>query len=159
MYNIRSFMAIINEFRKIYPLFNFTTDIIVGFPGETEEDFAQTLRIAQEVSFSHIHTFRYSVRKGTRAERMENQITEREKAARSTLVREISETNKTNYYTSMLGKEQTVLVEKILPGGIARGYGEHYIPIQFYDSLAIQNSFALVKVDSLGEKVLKGLKL
>jgi threonylcarbamoyladenosine tRNA methylthiotransferase MtaB len=159
MYNISSFMEIIIEFRKIYPLFNFTTDIMVGFPGETEEDFDQTLRIAREAAFTHIHTFRYSVRKGTRAERLENQVPERVKIARSALIREVSETNKANYYRSMLGKEQTVLVEKILRGGMARGYGEHYLPIQFRDPLAVQNSFVKVKVDSLFEKGLNGIRL
>jgi threonylcarbamoyladenosine tRNA methylthiotransferase MtaB len=159
MYNISSFMEIIIEFRKIYPLFNFTTDIMVGFPGETEEDFDQTLRIAREAAFTHIHTFRYSVRKGTRAERLENQVPERVKIARSALIREVSETNKANYFRSMLGKEQTVLVEKILRGGMARGYGEHYLPIQFRDPLAVQNSFVKVKVDSLFEKGLNGIRL
>jgi threonylcarbamoyladenosine tRNA methylthiotransferase MtaB len=152
-------MEIVNSFRKDYPWFNFTTDIIVGFPGETDEDFNQTLKIAKEAAFSHIHTFRYSVRKGTRAERMENQIPEREKVARSAHIREISETNKASYYSAMIGKEQNVLVEKILRGGIARGYGEHYLPIQFSDRLAIQNSFVKVKVDSFAEKGLSGIKI
>ncbi len=159
MYNISSFMEIVNEFRRLYPLFNFTTDIIVGFPGETEEDFAQTLRIAREASFSHIHTFRYSARKGTRAERMENPVPEHEKAARSSLIREISETNKRNYYTSMIGKEQTVLVEKILRGGVARGYGEHYLPIHFHFLSGSQNCFVKLKVDSIAEKGLNGILL
>jgi len=158
MYNVKSFMEIINEFRKSYPQFNFTTDIIVGFPGETETDFAQTLNIAKEAAFSHIHTFRYSVRKGTRAERMENHIPEREKAERSAQIREISEANKARYYSSMIGMEQTVLVEKILRGGMARGYGQHYLPILFRDPDAIQNSFVKVKVDSLFEQSLQGIK-
>jgi len=159
MYNVRSFMNIVDGFRKLYPLFNFTTDIIVGFPGETEEDFKQTMKIAREAAFSHIHTFRYSVRKGTRAERMENHIPEREKAARSAKIREISEINKSNYFLSMLGQEQTVLVEKILKGGIVKGYGEHYLPIQFRDPAAVQNNFVKVKIESLAEKGLTGRKI
>jgi threonylcarbamoyladenosine tRNA methylthiotransferase MtaB len=159
MYNVRSFMEIINGFRKVYPLFNFTTDIIVGFPGETEEEFAKTMNIAKEAAFSHIHTFRYSVRKGTRAERMENQIPEREKVLRSALIRDISESNKLKYYSSMIGMEQTVLVEKTLRGGIARGYGEHYLPIQFRDATARQNTFVKIKIDSVDEKGILGLKI
>ena len=159
MYNVKSFMAIINEFRKLYPRFNFTTDIIVGFPGETETDFAQTLSIAKEAAFSHIHTFRYSVRKGTRAERMENHIPEREKAERSALIRNVSDSGKAEYFAAMIGAEQTVLVEKILRGGIAKGYGEHYLPLQFRDSAAVQNSFVKVKIDSISDKVLSAGKL
>jgi len=159
MYNVRSFMEIINHFKKNDPFFNFTTDIIVGFPGETDEDFAQTMKIAREAEFSHIHTFRYSVRKGTRAERMENHIPEREKAARSALIREISETNRMKYYHAMIGREQTVLVEKVLRGGMAKGYGENYLPLQFKDPLAMQNSFVKVKIDFISEKVLSASKL
>jgi threonylcarbamoyladenosine tRNA methylthiotransferase MtaB len=159
MYNVRSFMDIVNAFRKIYPLFNFTTDIIVGFPGETEDDFNQTIKIAREAAFSHIHTFRYSVRKGTRAERMENQVSERVKIARSAMIREISDSNKEKYYTSMLGMEQNVLIEKVLRGGMAKGYGEHYIPIQFRDPVAVPNSFVKVKVGAIDEKVLRGIKI
>jgi len=159
MYNVRSFMEIVNEFRRLYPLFNFTTDLIVGFPGETDADFEQTLKIAKEAAFSHIHTFRYSVRKGTRAERMENHIPEREKAARSSLIREISESNKRDYYNSMLGKEQTVLVEKFLKNGTVQGYGEHYLPIEFRDPAAQQNTFVKVRLDSLTGRGLLAVKL
>jgi len=117
------------------------------------------MNIAREAAFSHIHTFRYSVRKGTRAERMENQVPEREKASRSALIREISDDNKSKYYSSILGMEQTVLVEKTLRGGMARGYGEHYLPILFHDPLAVQNSFVKVKIDAPAEKGLSGIRL
>lgn len=131
MYNVRGFMEIIERFKKEFPDFNFTTDIIVGFPGETDDDFEETCRVASLAEFSHIHTFRYSRRKGTRADRMEGQIPEKIKSERSERIREISEANKKKYYLSMTGKPQTVLIEKISPGGIAHGYGEHYIPVRF----------------------------
>lgn len=151
MYNVKTFMGIINEFRKLYPRFNFTSDVIVGFPGETEEDFAQTLKVAEEAAFSHIHTFRYSVRKGTRAERMENQIPEKVKASRSALVRAVSEANKLAYHSSMIGQEQTVLVERILQRGVVKGYGEHYLPISFRDPKGQPNSFVKVKIESVSD--------
>jgi len=65
MYTSSSFMDIIDTFRKHQPDFNFTTDVIVGFPGESENDFMETVRLSKEARFSHIHTFRYSRRKGT----------------------------------------------------------------------------------------------
>jgi threonylcarbamoyladenosine tRNA methylthiotransferase MtaB len=141
MYNRRSFMKIIEDFRKEHPDFNFTTDIIVGFPGETEEDFQQTINAAQEAKFSHIHTFRYSVRKGTRAERMENQISEKIKAERSAIIRGISEENKKEYYAKMMGKTQKVLIERIDSKGFSRGYGQHYIPFKWKNPEASRNSF------------------
>lgn len=149
MYSVSSFMEILENFRSAYPNFNFTTDIIVGFPGETEEDFQQTLRIAREARFSHIHTFRYSRRKGTRADRMEDQCEERIKAERSEVIRLISEENRLHYMEKMLGKTQRVLIEKVNQKGVARGYGEHYLPIQFSTPLRTKNIFTEVLLDKI----------
>ncbi len=152
MYNVSGFMEIVERFKKEHPDFNFTTDIIVGFPGESDQDFEQTSRLVNHVEFSHIHTFRYSKRKGTRAERMEDHVPEKVKTMRSQRIREISDANKIRYYKSMIGKNQTVLIEKINRDGIAQGYGEHYIPISFKSKDAEKNTFHSVllnAVDSL----------
>jgi len=149
MYSVSSFMEILESFRSVYPDFNFTTDVIVGFPGETEEDFQQTLSIAREARFSHIHTFRYSRRKGTRADRLEDQVQERIKAERSELVRQVSEESRMEYMTSMLGHTQRVLIEKVKQSGIAQGYGEHYLPIQFPTPLQTKNVFREVKLEKI----------
>ena len=71
-----------HTFRSTMPDFNFTTDIIVGFSWRNREDFAETLRMARE-ALSAIHTFRYSRRKGTRADRLEDQVAEQIKSERS----------------------------------------------------------------------------
>jgi len=63
MYDAGQFRKTITNFRSVYPDFNFTTDIIVGFPGETDDEFQQTLDAVREFNFSHVHTFKYSVRK------------------------------------------------------------------------------------------------
>ena len=149
MYNVNGFMQIVESFRKEHPDFNFTTDIIVGFPGENQQDFEETCSIATQAEFSHIHTFRYSRRTGTRAERMEGQIPEKIKAERSQEIRKISDSNKIRYYNSMKGKQQLVLVEKINRSGIAQGYGEHYIPIKFKDLSAEKNCFYTITIDSI----------
>ena len=146
MYNVNSFMDIIESFRKEHPDFNFTTDIIVGFPGETEEDFQQTLKIASLAKFSHIHTFRYSLRNGTRAARMEDQIPGKIKSKRSESVRILSEQLEKEYFKSMLHKTQRVLVENPDKNGYATGYGEHYIPIQIKNRNLRKNEFYDVKL-------------
>lgn len=130
-YTVGEFTGMVDKVRAVVPGFNFTTDIIVGFPGETEEDFTETCRVADETGFSHIHTFKYSVRKGTRAERMPDQIPEKIKNERSAVIRTIAEKHKRLYRSSFIGKEQTVLVERIDSKGFAGGYGEHYIPVRF----------------------------
>jgi threonylcarbamoyladenosine tRNA methylthiotransferase MtaB len=146
MYNLSGFMEMVGTFRSEHPDFNFTTDIIVGFPGETDHDFEATCRVAEEVGFSHIHTFRYSKRKGTRAERMEAQVPEKVKAERSRIIRDISLKNRKRYYDSMTGKIQTVLVERIRDTGYAEGYGEHYIRVSFNRPSALINTFHTVKI-------------
>ncbi|WP_462318318.1 tRNA (N(6)-L-threonylcarbamoyladenosine(37)-C(2))-methylthiotransferase MtaB [Marinilabilia sp.] len=144
MYDLNRFSSIIDRFRKIQPDFNFTSDLIVGFPGETEKDFQASLAALTEFGFSHVHTFKYSVRKGTRAERMENQIPEKVKTERSAIVRNLSEKNQRDYYKSFLGKEQRVLIEKINSEGFATGYGEHYIPFKIKADGLTRNSFQKV---------------
>lgn len=149
MYTARSFMDIVENFRKKISDFNFTTDVIVGFPGESEQDFEETVRIVKEARFSHVHTFRYSRRKGTRADRLEEQIEERIKAERSEVIRQISEENRLLYMESMLGKRQRVLIEKVSEKGMAQGYGEHYLPVQFSTADRTKNAFQDVILDKV----------
>jgi len=121
----------VNKVKSTIPDFNFTTDIIVGFPGETEEDFEESCRVAEAIGFAHIHTFKYSVRKGTRAERLPDHVPEKVKNQRSAIIRELSEKHKRIYRNALIGKTQRVLVEKIDRKGYATGYGENYTPVRF----------------------------
>jgi threonylcarbamoyladenosine tRNA methylthiotransferase MtaB len=147
MYSVSQFMGIVEKFKKEIPDFNLTTDVIVGFPGETDEDFEETCNVVKQAGFSHIHTFRYSRRKGTRAEKMDEHIPEKIKTERSLIIREISDINKSGYYASMKGKQQTVLIEKISKKGIAQGYGEHYIPVSFKNPGVEKNTFHIITLD------------
>ncbi len=149
MYSTQSFMDIVSAFRKEISDFNFTTDVIVGFPGETEKDFTETIKAVKEARFSHVHTFRYSRRKGTRADRLEEQTAEKIKSERAETIRQISEENRLIYMESMLGKQQRVLIEKVNNKGMAQGYGECYLPVQFPTTLRSKNVFQ----DVLLEKV------
>jgi threonylcarbamoyladenosine tRNA methylthiotransferase MtaB len=130
-YSVDEFKGMVNKIKSKIPDFNFTTDIMVGFPGETEEDFQETCKVIKEIGFTHVHTFKYSVRQRTRAERMADQVPEKIKSERSIMVRDIAEVNKRKYRSSFIGKKQDVLVEKINSKGIASGYGEFYLPVKF----------------------------
>jgi len=150
-YNLATFMHMVGKIKSRYPGFNLTTDIIVGFPGETEEDFRKTCEVTREIGFSHIHTFKYSIRSGTRAERMEEQVPEAIKQERSKIIHHISAENKRNYRQSMLGQQQMVLVEKYNQRtGLAKGYGQHYIPVEFKTATNPYNQFVRVKLESVG---------
>ncbi|MGV8139107.1 MAG: tRNA (N(6)-L-threonylcarbamoyladenosine(37)-C(2))-methylthiotransferase MtaB [Mangrovibacterium sp.] len=155
MYDLARFSSIVERFRIRYPEFNFTTDMIVGFPGETDEDFQESLDAVSGFGFSHVHTFKYSVRKGTRAERMDHQIPEKIKDARSAQIRELSDQNRSKYLSGFIGSRQNVLIESIDPKGIAKGYGEHYVPIHFKTADLQHNTFCSVvvrKLEGKGEK-------
>ncbi len=149
MYTASFFKNMAHQLKSQHPGFNLTTDVIVGFPGETEEQFEETLQTIREIGFGHIHTFKYSVRKGTRAERMPDQINGAIKTARSEKVRLLAEEMKLNYRETFVGKSQRVLVEKILPDGTASGFGEHYIPVIIQHQQLKTNTYYDVNIHSL----------
>lgn len=149
MYTAKQFRQMAHKLKEMYPDFNLTTDIIVGFPGETDETFKTTVDVANELQFSHIHTFKYSVRTGTRAERMPDQLSEKIKNQRSEKIRRLSEANKENYFNRMIGKPQRLLIERIGSDGTARGYGENYIPIRLKAKNLTRNQFVDVVLTGL----------
>jgi threonylcarbamoyladenosine tRNA methylthiotransferase MtaB len=127
-YTVSGFLEFVYAIKKRQPEFNFTTDIMVGFPGETVEDFLASCGVAREVGFSHIHTFPYSQRHGTPAEGMPQQIPSKVKTERARAIRGISDHYKRGYRESLIGKNQTVLIERV-SNGKAYGYGQHYVPV------------------------------
>ncbi len=150
MYALSGFREIVDKIRHSYPDFNLTTDIIVGFPGETEEGFQATCDVVREMEFSHIHTFKYSRRKGTRAERMPGQVPEKVKTDRSEVIRLIGEENKRKYRSSLIGKTQHVLVEKTTDA-LCHGYGEYYVPIEFTSEDTARNQIREVKITGIAD--------
>lgn len=155
MYTVKEFIHIIESVRKINPLFNFTTDAIVGFPGETEEDFKQTMNVSKEIGFGHMHIFKYSVRQKTRAERMSDQIPGPLKTDRSKELHNVAEELKKQYFNRLIEVSQTLLIEKVKEG-IATGYNEYFVPLVLKNSNDFKrNSF----VDVKGHKILNGEEL
>jgi threonylcarbamoyladenosine tRNA methylthiotransferase MtaB len=149
-YTTHDYISIIDKIRHHYSDFNFTTDIMVGFPGETEEDFLDTCKVVAEIGFSHIHTFKFSRREGTLADRMPEQVPEKVKNERSEIIRKISITSKRKYRHSLIGKIQNVLVEKVR-GKTGRGYGELYVPVEFRHPAVNRNTLYKVKLTGLSE--------
>lgn len=149
MYSVDNYLDLTQKIVNRYPEFNLTTDIIVGFPGETEADFRETQKIVNQIGFSHIHTFKYSVRESTAAERMPNQVDEKIKQKRSEKIREMSAENQRNYLKKFVGNTQKVLVEKHLGNGWYKGYGQHYIPVKFKHATDVRNQFIDIEIDNV----------
>ncbi|MBR6774655.1 MAG: tRNA (N(6)-L-threonylcarbamoyladenosine(37)-C(2))-methylthiotransferase MtaB [Bacteroidales bacterium] len=148
-YTAAEFKNMCERIKAAIPDFNITTDLIVGFPGETEDDFLESADMCREIGFSHIHTFKYSVRNGTKAATMPNQIPEKIKTERSAVIRNISSENKRRYFEQMIGKQQKMLIERISSDGIAQGYGENYIPMRLKGKHLEKNTFVDVTVDGI----------
>ena len=125
---------------------SFTTDIIVGFPGETDEEFSETLETVREIGFSKIHMFPYSARRGTPAADMDNQLPKQLKKQRGRELAEVERELRHNYFTSLLGYELEVLVEAQKKDAADQLVGTacRYAPIQFQGNASLIGS--LVKV-------------
>jgi threonylcarbamoyladenosine tRNA methylthiotransferase MtaB len=132
-YTYAEYRTIAERLRAAHPTFNLTTDIIVGFPGETEQEFAEGLRAIDDLEFGHVHTFPYSERDGTRATRMPGRLPERVRTERAAAVREVAATVKARYRRRLVGSRQRLLVERVderSGQSVLRGFGEHYVPVQ-----------------------------
>jgi len=151
-YTALQFNGLCNRIKGAMPDFNITTDVIVGFPGETKDDFAESAEMCKSIGFSHIHTFKYSIRTGTKAATMPNQIPETVKTERSAVIRQISAENKLKYFNQMIGKPQKMLIERVMTDGTARGYGENYIPIKLKAKGLEKNTFVNVILDDIINK-------
>ncbi len=112
-YTVEEYSKIIEKIRKTFKDVMLTTDIIVGFPGETEEDFNVTYNNLKKLKFYKIHVFKYSRRKGTIADKMDNQIIDSEKTKRSNLILKLSDKHMEEYMKKCIGKSLDILFEEI----------------------------------------------
>ena len=125
-YTTEQFRDIANILRKYYKDVILTTDIIVGFPGETEEEFNKTYKFLKEIKFYKMHVFKYSPRKGTKAAQMNHQIDGNKKEERSQKLIELSNDNERKYNKEYIGKNVEVLFEEEKNGSY-KGHTPNYI--------------------------------
>ena len=128
-YTTQQFEEIVKRLRKAYDNVNLTTDIIVGFPGETEEEFAKTYKFLKKIKFYKMHIFKYSPRKGTRAEQMPQQIEPQLKEERSKKLIELSDKNEKEYNSEYVGKRVEVLWEE-QKNEIYKGHTKNYVLVE-----------------------------
>ena len=111
-YTTEEYYNAVEILRRYFDKPAITTDIIVGFPGETQEEFEATLRFAKKVAFSQIHIFKYSRRAGTVADRMEGQVSEQVKSERSDALERVEKSLREGYMAQFFDEEETVLLEE-----------------------------------------------
>lgn len=113
-YTAQEFRESVERIRKYMKAPALTTDIITGFPGETEEDFAETVKYLEAIGFFEMHVFKYSVRKGTVAAGMEDQIPEAVKTERSAVLLKLTAEQAERYRNGFIGKEEELLLEEFV---------------------------------------------
>ena len=137
--------------RKYFDRPALTTDVIVGFPGETEEEFRQSMEFVDKVDFYETHIFKYSRREGTKAAVMENQVSEQVKAQRSALMISLGEKKRRAYEESFVGSEVEVLVEEpdVIDGRkVQTGHTKEYIKVALESGEDLRNQIVKVRIDN-----------
>lgn len=131
-YNKAEYLKIVNSLRKNFINPSITTDVMVGFAGETDDEFNESLEFVKSVEFSKVHVFPYSRRKGSVADKMDNHVDNKTKEIRSKIM--IAETDKSrkNFLNSQIGLIEDVLIERLRDGEYYEGYTKNYTPIHIY---------------------------
>ena len=145
-YTTQDFEKGVQILKKTYPDLLLTADIIVGFPGETEKEFDTTYEFLKKIGFYKIHTFKYSKRKGTVAEKMPNQITNKIQEERSKKIIELSNEMQNGYNNNYIGKKVQVLFEE-KEGEYYKGHTTNYMMIQVKSKDNLENKIETVKID------------
>jgi len=154
-YNSDQYIAVSEYLKKVDKYFNFTTDVIVGFPGETENEFNETLSLVKQVGFSHIHAFRYSPRPETKAAEMNNAVPEIVKTERSRELIKLFNEQKVDYYKKFSNRGGIFLSEKFNKG-VTTGFNEHYIPVEIHEKLPKNSFFKINTVYNDSKNILTG---
>lgn len=133
-YDLKYFFDKIDMIRSVRPDISITTDVIVGFPGETEEMFLETMQTCKKVNFSKIHAFPYSERKGTKASMMDGKVPESVKHERVKKLLELSDSLEKSYYDKFKGKKLDVLIEEVSESG-SKGHTSNYLMVHTNEKL------------------------
>ena len=161
-YDTAEYTRLVSSIRNIFPDAAITTDVMVGFPGETEEDFEESMEFVKKTAFSKIHVFPYSPRSGTKAAAMPDQINGSTKSERAARMTELGHELEREFLKAQVGKTVPVLFEKENCTSFHRGYSPNYtlVKIKREPSIkSLRNSIFYVKIKEsmngfcIGEKV------
>ena len=154
-YTREDIFHIVDKIRENFVNPAFTCDIIVGFPGETEEEFQNTLDGVNRVDFYEVHAFKYSKRKWTVAAKMPNQVDGNIAHDRSERLISLAKEHKQKFISNMIGKNEDVLVES-QKGNIAQGYTSNYVMVKFDSEENVFGKLVNVKLEKIEEDVIIG---
>ena len=147
-YTREEYLTSIEKLYKVNPDMAISTDVMVGFPEEENDDFNDTYDLCEKSKFIKMHVFRYSDRENTPSSKMPNKIGYRRKLKRAKLLNELNNKMKDNYYNNALGKKLDVIVEEILENNYYIGTSGEYLKVKFKSDKAL-NKKELITVKSL----------
>ena len=145
-YLLLDYYGLAERIAKIAPDIAWGTDIITGFPGETEDEFQQTISAIQELPFTYLHIFRYSERYGTIASKLPGKVDFQVKKKRAVILRELSTKKKRKYIQKYIGRDQLVLFETTDTQGLFTGMTPNYMRVKVESDQALTNTIQTVKI-------------
>ena len=156
-YTAEQFSEKVKSCKEMVPEAAVGVDVLVGFPGETEEDFQQTYDLVARLPITYLHVFPYSKRPGTPAAKMEQQVPTKIKEERVAVLRKLDNKKRTAFYESRIDKVHPVLVEAEKSGdGLVKGFTDNYIPVHFRAGQEDINMIVPVKLEKLQDRFVVG---
>ncbi len=156
VYDREKYLSLVAYIKEKIPDISLTSDVIVGFPGETEEEFEDTLSLIREVEFTSLYTFIYSPRVGTKAAKMPDPVTHEEKSERMARLLALQEEIAAKRCGAMIGRRERVLVEEKTPKGSLSGRTGGNVIVEFMGDETLVGSFCEIEITEAGNYILKG---
>lgn len=147
-YTADEYRTIVRNLRAAFENAAITTDIMVGFAGETDEEFAESLAFAEEIAFAKVHVFAYSRRPGTRAYDMGDQLTNAVKEARSHEMIRVTTATQQAFFKAQIGRTEEVLFEREIQKGVWEGYSMNYTPVAVASGTSLAGEIRSVRIES-----------
>ena len=141
------YRRLVDDIRNIVPDVTISTDIIVGFPGESDDDFLDTYNFIKKIDVSYLHVFTYSERPGTDSVNFNETVENKIRVQRRVLLRKLSDSKKKKFYSTQLGKKFNILLENNNNKGYIYGYTENYIRVRAPWNPGLKNSIINGELD------------
>lgn len=152
LYNVAEYVEFLELVANRIPDVCLGTDVMVGFPGESEARFENTRRLLQELPFAYFHVFPFSERGGTTAVKMAGKVSAQEKKERSEILRRLSNAKKTHFYEQQLGKAVNVLMEARNEAGLFQGFTDNYVKVGVQSESDLENQFVDVVIRAVSNR-------
>lgn len=158
-YTCAEYRGMVDHARSLVPDIHIGSDWIIGFPGETEKDFDHACEFIEGMKFSNLHVFPYSPRKGTPAAEMSGRVSADQMMARLERAKAIKNATIMNFARSLIGHQESILVERQCSEGVYEGLSSNFARIRFRSKDNVMGKFCLVQVSSVSDEGVIGAKL